>query len=513
MRAAAVRADLDGDADADALVNPVPGIAAVFRITSTILSLAEAVAHDRRRIKRMAARIQKLALTLNTLAHDSHGSALATEGGLYLQASPLDDTASGKSPSKRASVLFGLGTGPGSVSAKNKAVPSHLSTAIPGPPPSVVAWMRHSPSSDSIDSFRSFNSRPTSPVSPTGTPTQGTERSSSRAWRAVSRLSMMALGSPTSPAPLLPGTIQLSSKRPLPPHLTIESLLSLLERIKGFIKNTATTDLVRILGTRQRFETRIKTYQGLLRTWVEECGDGIEDSEAWDLDDALDFVQDAESLKSLLITQLAKLTGDRSFSPLSSTHLMSSSPVPDDDESGAVTDDDDRDFNLLAELRIPSGLHAAAFHFAKRRLEELEARSRQDTELAAVFGSTHSVSEADGSGAAVSGAAGDSTDYSIHPGLEMKWLRLVLKALHACQMDENASSVSPYDLDEEGDGAPLGPVGLGESLKGVFYTRNLQTHTIDSQIVVIKKFRASKRDHSVLLKENVGIPLDTLAYT
>ncbi|KAJ3019539.1 UNVERIFIED_CONTAM: hypothetical protein HDU68_010614 [Siphonaria sp. JEL0065] len=442
----------------DLLVNPGPGIAPVFRITSTIINLAEGVEHDRNRIRRLAYRLQTLALVLNTLAHAGKEAGEASSKPNLNEANNQSPSVNAKRLTKRNSSYFesakaligGLQTVPMSVSPVDR--------------PSIVTShsdLRESP--------------PSSPTPSTS------ERPMSRAWRTMSRLSMLALSpivtSPTTPTVAVPGTITLSptAKRP-PAHLNIDSLLLLLERIKGFIKNTCTNDLLRIMGTRRRFEDRLRTYQGLVRTWVEEVGDGIENPETYDLDNVLDIVADIENLKQILGTHISKLTGDREYTHYNKSNInrehSSTSQNWSDDEST----DEDGDFNLLRELHIDPGLFSAASEFAQRRFAELVAISKESTELAAVFQNANESTD-------------DSSHYSIDIALEIKWLGLVVKALSGAE-PLDLSSISPYDLDEEGDGAPLGPVGISESLRGSLFTRC--NSSLDCRDVVIKRFIPSK---------------------
>ncbi|KAJ3078685.1 hypothetical protein HDU99_000434, partial [Rhizoclosmatium hyalinum] len=262
--------------DADVLVNPGPGMAGVFRITSTIVNLAEGVPHDRARIRRLALRIQMLSLSLNTLSHFGElGDVGSTEEGgasTPKQTRPGTPSIASKSSKekekeKRLSLVE---------SAKNKLAaivttssPLSMSTS------NQTSNLNHS-SNDADSDFEGGEKEVAQLVQ---------RKMSSRAWNAVRRLSSMAL-SPLAPTAMpqlpleqqqlqLPGTIPLSPSRRIPPsHMSLSSLLLLLERIKGFIKNNSSSDLLRIMGTRQRFEDRLKGFQGLVRTWVEEVGDG-----------------------------------------------------------------------------------------------------------------------------------------------------------------------------------------------------------------------------------------------
>ncbi|ORY30912.1 hypothetical protein BCR33DRAFT_562768 [Rhizoclosmatium globosum] len=261
--------------DADVLVNPGPGMAGVFRITSTIVNLAEGVPHDRARIRRLALRIQMLSLSLNTLSHFGElGDVGSTEEGgastpkQTRPGTPSIASIASKEKEKRLSLVE---------SAKNKLAaivttssPLSMSTS------NQTSNLNHS-SNDADSDFEDSEKEAAQLVQ---------RKMSSRAWNAVRRLSSMALSPLAQTAmpqlPLeqqqlqLPGTIPLSPSRRIPPsHMTLSSLLLLLERIKGFIKNNSSSDLLRIMGTRQRFEDRLKGFQGLVRTWVEEVGDGV----------------------------------------------------------------------------------------------------------------------------------------------------------------------------------------------------------------------------------------------
>ncbi|KAJ3241763.1 hypothetical protein HDU81_010407 [Chytriomyces hyalinus] len=397
--------------------SPGPGMAAVFRLASTINILADNTQFDKRRIRRMADRIETLVHNVNSMA-------------------------------------------------------------LPTPPP--VSPLHKT---QSTDSFLEHRSRPSTP-------------------NRIGQTDPHSPQSPTAATPSTP-TSPSASARFLPSHLSIDALILLLERIKSFMRNNATEDLLRILGTRKRFEDRLRKYQGLVRTWAEECCLGIPTADAWDLEDGIDFVQDAETLKSILVSHIEKATGDKSY-------YDTTDGENDDGDSGEDTDDD---YDFLSNTNIPHGLYPAAKLFSQRRLVELENLSRQEMELNAVFGNLSEDNDPQSNSNRSSRnsltsvgyveSADASTNYSIHPGLEIKWLRLVLKALSK-ERPDSSITVSPYDLDEDGDGAPLGPTGISESLKGVLYSKNEETNATETSIVVIKKFIPSKRRHGNLLIEKMS---------
>ncbi|KAJ3069538.1 hypothetical protein HDU98_007392 [Podochytrium sp. JEL0797] len=300
--------------------------------------------------------------------------------------------------------------------------------------------------------------------------TPPTPRSAKRAsllTRAVSRLSLaLSPQSPPSPSPVLAapplGTVALKNTQPPRELFTPAALVALLERVKGFIKNNSSDDLLRIMGTRQRFEDRLRLYQGLVRTWIEECGDGIQNPEMFELDDMNDIVADIESLKAILSTHISKLSY-----PTADSHSFG---------DGGESTDDDADFELLPELHIDPGMYSAAREFAERRFCELVSIAQESAQLAAVFFSTEQ---------------SEVSHYSIDISLEIKWLGLVVKSLSGYEPLEKGS-ISPYDLDEEGDGAPLGPVGIAESVRGSLFLRG--NSGLDCRDVVIKRFRTPKKN-------------------
>ncbi|KAJ3391155.1 hypothetical protein HDU84_006369 [Entophlyctis sp. JEL0112] len=497
----ATPADTDSDshaeaADADALVNPGPGIAPVFRVSSTISQLAAAVEHDRARIVRLADRIHHLALVVNSLAH----------AGAFAQ--PADSPKPGPSDDRlprrssrlldSALALVSRSASPVPPPARTYSLPSPLQTSV-------------SPQSDA-----SFSAQGRSDSPPPPSPSQMSPRPLSRAWKAVSRLSLLAINNNLASQQAtakIPGTLPLVNRSTPPDHLRPETLLPLLERIKGFLKNTRTNDLLRICGTRRRFEARLKAFQGLVRTWTEEIGDGVRilsyfenltlkishmvmfqiaSPEKWDMDDINDLVSDVEKLKLVLATQTAKTMGTRLL-------YRSSNSIGDIDSNRVDDDDDDDDdgvpFDLIAHLHISPGHLSAAREFAERRLARLVHVMHESTQLQAIFGG-------------IASASGDENavfeqHYSIDMHLEVKWLELVVKALSSrcpVKLDLN-SSLNPYDLDDEGDGAPLGPVGIAASMLGSLTVVN-PINGEQEQEVVIKRFRKGRqRDFGNLLIE------------
>ncbi|KAJ3062324.1 hypothetical protein HDU99_005254, partial [Rhizoclosmatium hyalinum] len=121
-------------------------------------------------------------------------------------------------------------------------------------------------------------------------------------------------------------------------------------------------------------------------------------------------------------------------------------------------------------------MYPASLEFAHRRLSELLAISQESTHLAAVFQTPVQSSDTD--------------HYSIDISLEIKWLGLVVKALSGYQ-PLSPGSISPYDLDEEGDGAPLGPIGVSESVRGSLFPHG--NSVFDARDVVIKRVRTPKK--------------------
>ncbi|KAJ3125834.1 hypothetical protein HK100_010559 [Physocladia obscura] len=528
-----------GSLNSDVLVNPGLGMAPVFRITSTIIALADATEHDRNRLRRLALRVQYLALVYNTIAHanapagwvppiSAYESRPAKTPVSHLLSRDKEDK-SGVLSRRSSTLSLALSLVSGGGGANNNST-STTNTAV-----------------DMISNNANNNEADSPPPSPADS---SAARPISRAWRAVSRLSLRALNTNVS-APSLsspsassalspssrpsssnaninPGCITLKNSKPPPDRLSCEMLVVLLERIKGFFKNTNTNDLLRICGSRRRFELRLRSFQALVKTWTEETGDGITNPETYDIDDVTDLVADTEALKKILASLIKKATGDRTYL----NHSPSSSGTPkshssddgtyfdeednshagdDDDDS---TDDDSADFSILTHVHIPLGQEGAAREFAERRFKELDALVRESTALQAVFGNNSSsaipltaIPEQDESQdettdeitSAYISSSSDSQHYSIDMPLEVKWLGLLVKALSAYEpldLKPNNGSVviSPYDLDEDGDGAPLGPVGISESVLGSLVIRTSEDGgEFDDKRVVIKRFRSGRR--------------------
>ncbi|KAI9336171.1 hypothetical protein BDR26DRAFT_501658 [Obelidium mucronatum] len=144
------------------------------------------------------------------------------------------------------------------------------------------------------------------------------------------------------------------------------------------------------------------------------------------------------------------------------------------------------------ELHIDPGMHCAAREFAQRRFTELVSIVEESTQLAAVFQNN------------ASSSSDSSEHYSIDISLEVKWLGLVVKVLSGFEMLDT-TAISPYDLDQEGDGAPLGPIGISESVRGSLFVRG-DNSSLDCRDVVIKKFIPSpKRNLRRLFCENSAL--------
>ncbi|KAJ3109467.1 hypothetical protein HK100_003295 [Physocladia obscura] len=518
--------------NSDVLVNPGPGMAPVFRISSTIITLAEAMEHDRNRLRRMALRVQYLALVYNTIAHANAPAGWVPPVSVYesRSAETMSHFLSRDKEDKPDLLLRRPSTlslalnlvGGGSVLGGNSANTTNtavntINNEVDSPPPS--------PADSSAG------------------------RPISRAWRAVSRLSLRALNtnasvpslaspsassafSPSRPSSsdvnINPGCITLKNSKPPPDRLSCEMLILLLERIKGFFKNTNTNDLLRICGSRRRFELRVRSFQALVKTWTEETGDGITNPETHDIDDVTDLVADTEALKKILADLIKKATGDRTYlnrSPSSSgtpkSHSSDGSTYFDEDDDNIgdseddSTDDDSADLSILTHVHIPPGQEGAAREFAERRFRELDTLVRESTGLQAVFGNNSSaaaisltaIPEQDESQdettdeitSAYISSSSDSQHYSIDMPLEVKWLGLLVKALSAYEpLDLKADSscviISPYDLDEDGDGAPLGPVGIAESVLGNLIVRLSEYGGVfDEKRVVIKRFCSGRK--------------------
>ncbi|KAJ3317053.1 hypothetical protein HDU76_001371 [Blyttiomyces sp. JEL0837] len=113
---------------------------------------------------------------------------------------------------------------------------------------------------------------------------------------------------------------------PLPDHRRPESLLPLLESIKGFMRSAQARDMIQTVLCRDRFETRLEKFQVSVRSWMEDLNivasgvvaAGSKDPSTistsstliWDDQDKLDRMEDLDLLEEMLVEHVLLVKGD-----------------------------------------------------------------------------------------------------------------------------------------------------------------------------------------------------------
>ncbi|KAI9333037.1 hypothetical protein DFJ73DRAFT_647551, partial [Zopfochytrium polystomum] len=356
-----------------------------------------------------------------------------------------------------------------------------------------------------------------------------------------------------------------SKLQTVPSHRNPAAFLAALETVKAFFQDTLKRDILRTVCCRSGFEQRIEAVQVLIVSWAEDVSSGARNRELWTRQDENDKRHDLWVIERALAQIIALQTGDkallerlrkvRSLATLPvaapartdfSSFFFSSnrkpgppiaqpekhdadgsaSPTTSSSSSTAASDTDEEPFNLLPYLRIEPGLLADAEKFTARTLKRYEDLARDEAETEALFsslGSAHMMPPSASEEAKATNAANTPMPQPVHPSstastpvgfdeaLVRRFLALVAELLGSAnrkgrgaiaptlEYREDEEYVNVYDIDSDVDGGiPLGPAGFGESVKAIWRKDGASG---DGVAVVMKRLCGKKELPDIIREE------------
>ncbi|KAJ1560772.1 hypothetical protein HK405_006015 [Cladochytrium tenue] len=411
----------------DPFSDPQPGMAAVFRVMSTILLMLAAEERsasrdvlsisshilrssgsvprvfDSRRLWRIAMRLKVVALDLNRAASNPrnlNGMPPNPTDGLFAESTPRP---------------------------------------APVSPPTTPASNRSSTFLDTMSGMVAYATG-TPAISPSSTvPQQSSKRTS--LWRQSASSSFLSFWNGSR------------NNVTAPPHRNPTAFLSVLENVKAFVRDSLRRDLIRVVCCRTAFEERLETVQSVIVSWAEEVGNGIRNRDLWARQDESDKRHDFWMVERVMAQMIALQTGDKALlERLRRVRSLTSLPLPqqksgvsefasylfggsgadsglsrkssssssatrgsfrlrklatddtrptvstsvgadaDDSQSSGTSsvasdaDTDEEPFDLLPLLRIEPGVFIDAERFVARMLAKVEENLKREAENDALFG-------------------------------------------------------------------------------------------------------------------------------